>query len=171
MVKPSHQHRDPFERETKILNVISNTSVLLMSLMTEVFSDAFTNVAQALASSLATGFGAPEETIKDMDKKVDDMKTEIPKKMLETVMNMKHDMHQQLQEKKKDLIPLLADPIFDKGITIAEDYHSSLPPLTQDLDELSLLKYMALLKTEDGECTHMFQALIGWMNELPQPKQ
>jgi hypothetical protein len=82
---------------------------------------------------------------------------------------MKTDITTQLHEKKEKLGTILVDPRFDDGITIVERYKFGLPALTQDLDERSLLGYIALLQANDPRFTTMFQELLEWMKNLPHP--
>jgi hypothetical protein len=81
---------------------------------------------------------------------------------------MKTDITKQMNEKKEQILPLLADRRFDEGITIVERYEFGLPRLTTDLDERSLLAYIALLQENNEQFTKMFQELLEWMKNLPQ---
>jgi len=168
-VKPVHATTQ--DRDTKIMNVICNTSILLMCMLTEAFSDFFTNMAAGMATAVSTGFGASEKNTKEMTQKIDEIKTELPKQMTEQLITMKTDITKQLQSKKDDIKTLIIDPKFDEGITIAEQYHFGLSPLTQDLDDLTLLKYIGLLTANDAQCVKMFQELMAWMNSIPQLKK
>jgi hypothetical protein len=155
------------DRETKILNIMANTSILLMSLMTDAFSGAFAGMAAGMAQAVTEGLGAEKEPANM--KKIEQVKTEIPKQMIAQIVQMKADMKGQLRAKKEEIEKTIADPRFDAGITIAEQYDFGVPNLTHDLDERSLLKYIALLKANDARCTKMFQELMEWMKSLPQP--
>jgi hypothetical protein len=158
------------DRETKITNIMLNTSIILMATLTDAFSSMFTEMAKTMTEAVSTSVGVPQETTKNMDKKIDTMKTELPQQLLKELQTMKHDLHNQIQTKKQDIETLLTDPAFDKGITIAEHYDFHLPAFTQDLDEKTLFAYITLLKTNDPKFTQMFQELMEWMRNLPQPK-
>jgi hypothetical protein len=159
------------DRETKVMNIMCNTSILLMSLMTEAFSDLFTKMAEGLVHAVTTSLGASEEGTKEGIEKIQDLKTKIPQQLREQMITMKTDISNQLQAKKHDIQTLIADSCFDKGITIVESFRTQLPKLTQDLDELSLLSYIALLKANDPQCTKMFQELAEWIKTIPQPPE
>jgi len=166
-IKPTEQNTH--ERETKILNVICNTSLLLMSAVTEAFSEMFTKLSKEMITAITTSLGNSEDATKDIHKKTDNLQKELPQQIREQLLAMKTDITTQLQEKKEKLGPLLADPRFDDGITIVERYKFGLPALTQDLDERSLLRYIALLQANDPRFTTMFQELLEWMKNLPHP--
>lgn len=157
------------DREEKILNIMSNTSILLMALMTEAFSGLFANMAEGMVNAFTSGFDASGETTKEGIVKIQDLKQQIPKQVVEQMVSMKADINKQLQAKKQEIRSLIAAPAFDEGIRIAEQYDVGLQKMTQDLDELSLLRYIALLKANDPVCTKMFQELVEWMKTIPQP--
>jgi hypothetical protein len=157
------------DRETKILNLMCNTSILLMSLMTEAFAGLFSEMADGMVQAVTASLGASEEYTKENNEKLQSLKTKIPQQVREQMIGMKADISTQLQAKKHDLEAAIADPSFDRGITIAESYRTQLPALTRDLNELSLLGYLALLKANDPQCTKMFQELVEWMKTVPQP--
>jgi hypothetical protein len=156
-------------RETKILNVISNTSLLLMSAVTEAFSEVFTTLSKEMITAISTSFDTSEDTTKEIHKKTDNLQKELPRQIREQMLAMKTDITAQIQEKKEKLDPLLVDQRFDGGITIVERYKFDLPALTQDLDERSLFGYIALMQANDPRFTTMFQELLEWMKNLPQP--
>ena len=166
-IKPAEQNTQV--RETKILNVICNFSLLLMSAVTEAFSEKFTTLSKEMITALTTRFDNLEDAAKDIHKKTDRLQKEIPQQIREQLLAMKTDITVQLQEKKEKLGTILADPRFDDGITIVEHYKFSLSTLTQDLDERSLLGYIALLQANDPRFTTMLQELLEWMKNLPQP--
>ncbi len=155
------------DRETKILNVLCNTSILVMTMMTDAFSEIFTNLSKEMMTAVATGFGAPEEATK----KIDTLHQQLPDRLRQELMTMKKDLQKHLHEKKQELGPFLRDPLFDKGVSIAEQTTLPLPKLTTDLDEASLFGYLTLLKTNDSQATTLFQQLFEWMNSLPQPQK
>ncbi len=166
-IKPAEQNTQA--RETKILNIICNTSILLMSAITEAFSEMFTTLSKEMITTITTSLGSSEDATKDIHKKTDSLQKELPQQVRAQLLAMKTDITTQIQEKKEKLGTILVDPRFDDGITIAERYTFGLPALTQDLDERSLLGYMALLQANDPRFTTMFQELLEWMKNLPQP--
>lgn len=155
------------DRETKILNLLCNTSLLLLSMITEVFSQVFTSLTKEITTALTTSVGAPQDTTRNLD----DLEKNLPDTLRKELMTMKSDLQRQLNDKRQDLSTLLSDPRFDTGIKIVERTQLALPKLTQDLDERSLFWYLALLKTEDPQVTSMLKELFEWMNTLPQPEK
>ena len=156
-------------RETKILNVICNTSILLMSVVTEAFTEVFTKLSKEMITAITTGLGTPEDTIKEIHGETDNLQKELPKQIREQLLAMKTDITTQMKEKKEKLASILADKRFDEGITIVERYKFNLPKLSCDLDERSLLGYIALLQENNEQFTKMFQELLEWMKNLPRP--
>ncbi len=157
------------DREAKIINIMSNTSILLMVLMTEAFSDLFANMAEGMVNAFASGLDSSGKAKEDSIEKINDLKKQIPKQVIEQMVNMKAEINEQLQAKKQEIKSLIADPVFDEGIRIAERYKIGLQQMTQNLDEFSLFGYIALLKANDPTCTKMFQELMEWMKTVPQP--
>jgi len=166
-IKPTQQNIQT--REKKILNVICNTSLLLMSSFTEAFSEMFTKLSKEMITAMSTSFGNLKDATKDIHKETYSLQKELHQQMREQLLAMKTDIAVQLQEKKEKLNPLLADSRFDDGITIVERYKFGFPPRTQELDEGSLLGYIDLLQVNDPRFTTMLQELLGWMKNLPQP--
>ena len=90
-------------RETKILNVICNTSILLMSIMTEAFTDIFTKLSKEMATAITTGLSIPADNMKKIHRETDDIQDELPKRMREQLLAMKVDITTQLREKKRKI--------------------------------------------------------------------
>ncbi len=173
-LKTNDKHRIPVEihnqgRETKILNVICNTSILLMSLMTEAFTDVFTKLSKEMITAITTGMDTPISTIKKIHGETEKIQHEFPKQMREQLFAMKTDITAQLREKKEKLASIIMDGKFDEGIAIVERYNFNFPKLTCDLDERSILGYLVLLQENNEQFTKMFQELLEWMKDLPQP--
>jgi hypothetical protein len=165
-IKPAEPNTQA--REIKILNVICNISLLLMSAVTEAFSEMFTNLSKEMITALTPCLDNSEDATKDINQKTDSLQKELPQQIREQLLAMKKDVTTQIQEKKEKLGTILTDPRFDAGITIVERYKFGFSPLTQDLDERSLLGYIALLQANDPRFTIMFQELLEWMKNLPQ---
>jgi len=66
-IKPAEQNKQA--RETKILNVICNTSLLHMSAVTEAFSEMFTKLSKEMITAITTSLGNSEDATKDIHKK------------------------------------------------------------------------------------------------------
>lgn len=155
-------------RETKILNVICNTTILLMSIMTEALTGIFTTLSKEMIAAINTGLDAPADTIKEIRGETNNIQSELPKQIREQLLAMKIDVTTQMKEKKEKFASLIADKRFDEGIAIVERYNFNLPQLSCDLDERSLLGYMILLQQNNEQFTKMFQELLEWMKDLPQ---
>jgi len=156
-------------RERKILNVICNTTILLMSIMTEAFTSIFSKLSKDMITVITTGLDAPADTIKEVHEETNNIQNELPKQIKEQLLAMKVDVTAQMKEKKEKFTSLIGDKRFDEGIAIVERYNFNLPKLSCDLDERSLLGYMALLQQNNEQFTKMFQELLDWMKNLPQP--
>ena len=167
---PSSEQDNP-DRETQILNIISNTTILLVSMMTEAMTSVFTKLSKEMMTAMSRGFGAPEDSTKDIQRTTDDLERKIPEELHKQLHEMKTDITKQMNEKKEQIAPLLSDKRFDGGIEIVQRYEFNLPKLTCDLDERSLLGYLALLNKDDEQFTKMFKELLEWMNNLPQQEK
>jgi len=152
------------DREGKILNLLCNTSLVLMTMLTEAVSQMFTTIGKGMMDALSTCVGGSANASIDLD----DLEKQIPEKLRTELMTMKKDLQQQFYAKKHEIGTFLADPRFDTGIGIVERTQLPLPKLTEDLDERSLFAYLALLQTEDAKVSAMFKELFEWMNSLPQ---
>ena len=106
--KTNSKHSIPVElnnqgRETKLLNVICNTSLLLMSIMTEAFTDVFTKLSKEMITAITTEMGTPLSTIKEIHGETEKIQHEFPKQMREQLLAMKTDIAAQLREKKRKI--------------------------------------------------------------------
>lgn len=154
-------------RITKIMNVLCNTTILLMSLMTEALTDVFTKMSKEMITALSTGLEIPADAQKEMHHEADSIQNELPRQMREQLLAMKVDITKQLREKKGKVASIIEDKRFDEGITIVERYKFNFPNLSCDLDECSLLGYFALLQNNNDQFSAMFQELLEWMKKLP----
>jgi hypothetical protein len=73
-IKPAEQSTQA--RETKMLNVICNTSLLFMSAVTEAFSEMFTNLSKEMITAITTSLGNSEDATKDIHKETDSLQKE-----------------------------------------------------------------------------------------------
>lgn len=151
-------------RETKVLNLLCNTSLLLMILITDAFSEMFTTLSKEFITTLSTSLAPSQKDTQNLDT----LQKQFPDELRKELLAMKQDLSKQIQEKRQELGQLLEDQRFDTGITLVEHSPLHLPKLTEDLDETALLGYLALLQTNDPVCTTLFQQLLEWMNNLPQ---
>lgn len=155
-------------REDKILNVIVNTSVLLMSTMMGAFTQVMVKATDAMASGMAEALDGKEAS-DQVNKEMSQNLPQVDEKMKAMISDIRKDIYSQLEQKKQEFDPLLSDPIFELGPKIIEKYDFKLPKLTQKLDDTTLTQYSQLLTKEDPNFTQMFKELVQWMNSLPKP--
>ena len=84
------------------------------------------------------------------------------------ISDIRKDVYIQLEQKSKEIAPLLSDPIFDVGPKTIEKYDFKLPKLTEELNDWTLAQYTQLLVSEDPNFAKMFKKLASWMNNLPK---
>ena len=141
--------------------------------VTKGLTNTLISTGASMAPKIAGALGGKEAEEKFSDNVRENLKESIPKvneKVNETVSNIRKGMYQQLEERRKEIEPLISDPIYDKGLAIADTFDSKLPKLTQELDDDTLAKYLALLSNNDQNFNKMFKNLMDWMNNLPKPK-
>ena len=158
------------DRETKILNAMANTSVLLMSTMMGAFTNLMVNTTSSMASGMAEVIGG-----KDAHHKVSqEIKPEAPKvdeKIKAMISDIRKDIYSQMREKRREFESMLSDPMFDLGPRIIEKYDFKLPNLTEELDDNAIAQYSQLLSSEDLVFAKMFKDLAEWIGSLPKPDE
>jgi hypothetical protein len=90
-------------RETKIMNVICNTTILLMSIMTEAFTSIFTKLSKDMITAITTDLYTPVDTIKKIHGETNNIRYELPKQIREQLLEMKLDVTAQMKEKKRKI--------------------------------------------------------------------
>lgn len=156
--------------EDKIIYAISNTSVILMSMMMGAFTQVIGSTMGAMASGMAEAMGGKEAS----DKVDEEMKKEQPEldaKMKSMISDIRKDIYSQMKQKKQELEQILSDPTFAFGPKIIEKYNFNLPKLTQELDDNALSQYSQLLVSEDERFVKMFKELTEWINSLPKSNE
>jgi hypothetical protein len=156
------------DREYKILNCMVNTSVILMSTIMDAFTQVVVSTTGAMTSGMAEAIGGKVVG----DKVTEEFKQKLPEvdeKTKSMISDIKKDIYVQMGKKRKDLEPLLSDPIFEVGPKIIENYDFKLPKLSEELDDNALAKYSQLLVSEDIRFAKMFKELTEWINSLPKP--
>lgn len=154
----------------EILNVISNTSIVLMGTMMGGLTQAMGSIMKDMTSGIAGAMGgekAADKVKTDFDK----MNPETKSKVIGMVVDMRKQMYEQLDEKKASIIELMTDAVFNKGPAIVEKYSFGLPKLTQRLDDDTIAHYMILLESGEPNFKKMFKELMDWMNTLPKPSE
>ena len=155
-------------RENKIMNLIVNTSVILMGTLMGGLTEAMMNVTGAMAGGMA-GAVAGEEAGEEVSREFKQKLPEVDDKMKEMIADVRKDLYVQMEQKKKEIEPYLADPVFDVGPEKIDKYDFSLPKLTEELDDSTIAQYAYLLVSEDQNFAEMFTEITDWMNTLPTP--
>ncbi len=158
------------ERESKIINAIVNTTVILMSVMMGAFSQVMVKATGAMASGMAEAFAGKEESEKAKET-VEVQLPEVNQKMTQMVSDLRKDMYSKLQQNKQEIAPKLVDPVFDEGPRIIEAYDFGLPKLTHEIDDQTLAQYAQMITNENPQFTEMFKQLTEWLNTLPINKK
>ncbi len=155
------------DRESKIMNTIVNTSIILMSTLMDGLAGAMMNLTGAMASGMAEAVGG-EKAGKKVKKEFKEKQPEVNEKIRSMIADVRKDVYTQMGQKRKEIEPFLSDTAFDSGPKTVEEYDFKLPKLTEELDDDSLAKYARLLLTEDKDFAEMFEKLTAWMNSLPR---
>ncbi len=158
------------DRETKILNAMANTSVLLMSTMMGAFTNLMINATSAMASGMAEAMGGKEAEDK-VSQEIKQGAPEANEKIKAMITDIRKDIYSQMREKRREFESLLSDPAFDVGPGIIEKYDFKLPKLTEELDDNTIAQYSQLLLSEDVGFAKMFKELAEWIGSLPKPDE
>jgi len=154
-------------RERKIMNLIVNTSIILMSTLMGGLSQVMVDTMGMAASGMAGAMGG-EKAGEEVSQEFEQKRPEIDEKMKTMISDIRKDVYVQLGEKGKEIEPFLSDPVFDLGPKKVEAYDFKLPKLTEELDDASLARYAQLLVSEDPGFSALFNELGDWMNALPK---
>ena len=101
-------------REKKILNLIVNTSTILMGTLMGGFTEVMMNVTGSMASGIAGAVGGKEAEEK-VDREFKQKLPEVDDKMKAMISDIRKDLYVQIEQKRKEIEPFLSDPIFDVG--------------------------------------------------------
>ena len=153
-------------REAAIMNVIINTSVILMSAMMDAFGEFIVQTTGAMAAGMANAMDE-KELGEEITNEVKTKSPEINEEMKTLISEVHNGIYLQYTQKQKEIQPLLADKIFDNGPQIVEKYDFNLPKLNKKVDDKILAQYTLLLAIEDENFAKMFEELTAWMNTLP----
>ena len=153
-------------RESKIMNTVINTSIILMITLMGGFSELMVGVTGAFASSMAEAVGGQEAGEK-VRSEINQKLPEVTDEMKNMLSDMRKDIYLQMKEKRMEMKPFLSDKIFDKGPLLVESYDFGIPKLTLQLDDAALAQYTYLLISEDGTFAKLFGELGDWMKSLP----
>ena len=155
-------------REEKILNTIVNTSILLASTLMDGLSELMVNVTGEMASGMTEAFSG-EEAGKEVRENVKQNLPEVSDKIRVMISNMREDIYLQMEQRNKEIAPLMTDPVFDVGPKKVDAYDFGIPKLSARLDDDTLAQYTYLLISEDATFAELFGQLMEWLNSLPQP--
>ena len=128
------------DHDKKIMNLMLNSSVIMMSAMTSGLTKAMIIVSSAMASGMAGALGGKEAGDKAGKKTMEEM-PKADEKVRTAVSGMRKSLAAQLESKSKQIKPILSNPAFDAGPKIVERYDFELPKLTEELDDETLAKY------------------------------
>lgn len=154
------------KREARIMNTVANVSIILMGTLMGGFSELMVNATGAMASGMAEAFGG-EQAGDEVREKVNQEKPEVVEKIRGMMSEMRAGIYEQIEQKRKQIVPFLSDPVFDLGPRKIDEYEFGLPKLTEELDDAVLAQYVLLLEREDEKFGELFKALSDWMNSLP----
>ena len=133
---------------------------------------AFTQVMISSTSAMASGISGALGGKEAEDKVSEDFKHKMPEideKMKKLISDIRKDVYAQLNQKIKEVKPILSNPAFDGGLRIVENHDFKLPKLTQELDDNAIAGYIQLIMSEDPTFADTFKQLASWLNSLPQP--
>jgi hypothetical protein len=154
-------------RADKIMNTIVNTSILLMSSFMGGFNELVVNVTSEFASGMTEAF-AGEESGKEAREKVKQKLPEVNDKMRTMISDIRKDIYLQMEEKNKEIVPFMADPLFDLGPQKVDAYDFGIPKLSSRLDDDTIAQYSYLLASKDANFAELFGQIIDWLNSLPK---
>jgi uncharacterized membrane protein len=158
-------------REKKIMNLVVNTSIILMGTLMGGLSQVMVDTMGAAASGMAGAMGG-EEAGEKVSQEIKQKRPEVDKKMKEMIADVRKDIYAQMAQKQNEIEPFLSDPVFDIGPQKVDKHQFDVPKLTEELDDATLAHYTQLLLTEDSAFSEMFKEITEWLNTLPKfPEQ
>lgn len=151
----------------KVMNLIANTSIILMSTLMGGFSELMVNTMGTAVSGMAGAMGG-EEAEKKVSQEFEQKRPEINEKMTKLISDVRKDIYAQMGQKQEEIEPFLSDPVFYVGPKKVDEYDFNLPKLTEEIDDASLAQYTQLLLSEDANFSELFKTLGDWLNSLPK---
>ena len=161
------QQNNELNREKEIMNAVINTSIILMSTLMGGLAEVVAEAAGTMVSEMAEIAGG-EKAKEEAEKEFKQELPQVSEKMRSMISQMRKDLYEQMEQKRKEIKPFISDPIFDVGPQTVEKYDFGIPKLTQELDDSALAQYSYLLISEDTTFGELFNALGDWMNNLPK---
>ena len=116
------------------MNLIANTSIILMSTLMGGFSELMVNTMGAAASGMAGAMGG-EEAGEKVNREFEQKRPEINEKMTQLISEARKDIYAQMGQKQEEIEPFLSDPVFDVGPKKVDEYDFNLPKLTEEIDD------------------------------------
>jgi DNA-binding transcriptional MerR regulator len=154
-------------RGRKVMNLIANTSIILMSTLMGGFSEIMVNTMGTAVSGIAGAMGG-EEAGEKVNQEFEQKRPEINEKIAKLISDARKDIYAQMGQKQEEIEPFLSDPVFDVGPKKVDEYDFNLPKLTEEIDDASLAQYTQLLLSEDANFSELFKTLGDWLNSLPK---
>lgn len=161
------QQENELNRESKILNAVINTSIILMSTLMDGFAEIVVGAAGAVTSGMVEMVGG-EKAKEEVEKEFKQELPQVSEKMRSVISDIRKGLYEQMEQKRKEIKLFISDPIFDAGPEAIEKHDFGISKLTQELDDSTLAQYIYLLLSEDTTFGELFNALGNWMNSLPQ---
>jgi hypothetical protein len=167
-------------RDEKVVNLMTNYTMLFASMFEDVFADLAAKMAEAVAGMGDAIAGAMSEGLSGgagegakAEKRTKMVRSEIGPQASAQVKKMFSGLREEVSSKMPVNSPefraYLANPAFDQGIAIVEKYDFGWPRITERLGDEDLASYLLLLKSGDGALGRMFQELGRWQEGLPKP--
>jgi len=154
-------------RGRKVMNLIANTSIILMSTLMGGFTEIMVNTMGTAVSGMAEAMGG-EEAGEKVTQELEQKRPEINEKITKLISDARKDIYAQMGQKQEEIEPFISDPVFDVGPKKVDEYDFNLPKLTEEIDDASLAQYTQLLLSEDANFSELFNILGDWLNSLPK---
>lgn len=150
------------KRNKKIMNLIANTNIILLSTL-EDLADLMMDTMGAVAAGIAEAIdGEAGKEVQEVEQKP----REVNEKVRAVVSEVRQDVYRQMEQKKGSIEEFLPDPRFDDALKIVDAYDFKLPLLTEELDEETLTAYLQLVITENPKFDEMFKKLTTLMKAM-----
>lgn len=175
----THQGPAP-TRDEKVVNLMTNFTVLFASMFEDVFTDLVAKMAEvtagmgdAIAGAISEGLSGGSQEGAAAKKPKEKAKPQIGPQASEEIKKMFSGIRDQVSSKMHENSPefkaYLTNPAFDQGIAIVEKYDFGRPRITEKLGDAELTSYLLLLKSGDETLGKMFGELGQWQEGLPKP--
>ncbi|MCG8697130.1 MAG: hypothetical protein MI922_03690 [Bacteroidales bacterium] len=168
--KPAKKSKKELSLEDKAMNTFTNSTVIVTGAMMLAFSDAF----KSQAESFATIFG--EETTEESLKKIDEEIAGLDNETILTLGTMRDEMKHAFDSLAKENMTvykkLFLHEKMKEGVEITTKYElpKGFPPLSEELTEAELKRYIVKLISADGNeedpIVKTYTELMMWFQEV-----